>query len=407
MKELPEVLLLRHPGRWTSFNTIGSVASSTAAPICLVGSGSKRYCYASCAARPEGCDAEGCDWTTCVNSTAIAVAVLDDVEAMLCVDVSREYATGQSNGGMFALRLGATLSTRLAAIVPISATFTYHHADAPNSAVAVLACSGSRDTVVPVNATQGGVAVASDGWLYEPLNDVFQEWRSANKCTDRTARWVTPLDGTRDLFCWGFVDCDAPVVRCAWNGSHQYFGNDAILNGQLVWSFLSQFSKPTHMGAGVSTGSLTIRHRAATPTFTRPVSDRQAVAHTPNLGASPRDGFYGTMCLAGDAALDLSDFRLLRVCAPPCDAAGNCPAVRPDAPSTVPACLLPSLFSSNRSHCVLTCNLSTEASDDDAGNCSPGAVCVSGYLRHSATGICAWRNVQLSPSSIDTNNTYA
>lgn len=143
-----------HEGvRWTSFNTLGSVASSNTSPTCLIRSGSPRYCYSSCAARSQGCDSRGCDWTTCINSTKVSEAVLNDVEKKLCVDTTREYATGQSNGAMFSFRLGVALSHRLAAIAPVSGTFTYGHVATPSVPVPVMAVSGKLDRTIPVNAT--------------------------------------------------------------------------------------------------------------------------------------------------------------------------------------------------------------------------------------------------------------
>lgn len=361
-----------HTGlRWTSFNTIGSVGSTPEAPTCLEGYGTARYCYASCEARPQGCDAGGCDWTTCVNSTAVTAAVLDDVEATVCVETSREYATGQSNGGMMSFRLGVALYARLAAIVPVSATFTAGFAAAPNVAVAALAVSGDRDTVVPVNATPtSDVGVSSEGWLYAPLDGVFESWRVANGCSATMARWNTPLDGVHDLYCWGFVDgCKAPVVRCAWDGAHQYFGHDPVLNGRLVWSFLSHFAKPTHLGAGLSEGS---PRTTWTPATTRPLDD---------VPAKVERSAFDPSCADGSVPLDLSDQRQLRVCVPPCRTHGDCSS---DAEALC-------LASADASGCVLACVF--DDVDDPLGersDCPAGAVCVAGFRRNRAMGVCAF-----------------
>ena len=61
----------------------------------------------------------------------VQVAVLDLLESELCVDVTREYATGQSNGAIYTFHLGSTLSSRLAAIAPISGSFMHDYIKAP------------------------------------------------------------------------------------------------------------------------------------------------------------------------------------------------------------------------------------------------------------------------------------
>lgn len=81
--------------------------SDPAKPGCYSWGGQTSYCYTSCSARQDvffeggnftGCDPVGCDWTTCVSSDAFNTALLDALEDEFCLDVTREYATGQSNG---------------------------------------------------------------------------------------------------------------------------------------------------------------------------------------------------------------------------------------------------------------------------------------------------------------------
>ena len=82
-------------GTWNSWNGAGTVNSTTAKPGCYKWGGQKSYCYSSCGDRDsgawKGCDANGCDWTTCYSSDSFNTAVLDLLEEELCVDVAREY----------------------------------------------------------------------------------------------------------------------------------------------------------------------------------------------------------------------------------------------------------------------------------------------------------------------------
>ena len=84
-------------GGANSWNGGGSTTSpGPAGPSCAPGS--PEYCYDSCAARPEGC--HPCDWTTCSDDFAFVDSLLDWLQANLCVDPARIFATGHSNGGL-------------------------------------------------------------------------------------------------------------------------------------------------------------------------------------------------------------------------------------------------------------------------------------------------------------------
>ena len=110
---------------WKSWNGAGTVFSNSSSPGCYSWGGTSQYCYSSCSSRKHtdhdggvfsGCDSIGCDWTTCVSSDNFNSQLMDTLEEELCIDVTREYATGQSNGAIYTFHLGATMSTRLAAV---------------------------------------------------------------------------------------------------------------------------------------------------------------------------------------------------------------------------------------------------------------------------------------------------
>jgi polyhydroxybutyrate depolymerase len=75
--------------------------------------------------------------------------LLDRVEAMTCVDANRIYATGVSNGGGMAARLGCELSSRLAAIAPVAGGYGTLDACRPRRPLSVLEIHGTADRVVP------------------------------------------------------------------------------------------------------------------------------------------------------------------------------------------------------------------------------------------------------------------
>ena len=174
----------------------------------------------------------------------------DTLESQLCIDVTREFASGESNGGMQTYQLGVVLHERLAAISPEFGSFHRGFAMAPLSKVPVLDLHGSHDTTVPAN-----VSLSADGYYYTTVKEIFDGgaysggWKKANGCKEKASHWPTQWDGTRDFYC--VSECaDDDVVRCSWNGGHNWLFNDATANGGLLAFFLLGWTKPTHAGFG-------------------------------------------------------------------------------------------------------------------------------------------------------------
>ena len=75
--------------------------------------------------------------------------LLDRVEQLICVDPRRIYATGVSNGGGMAARLGCDLSSRIAAIAPIAGGYRSLGACNPQRPVSLLEIHGTDDGSTP------------------------------------------------------------------------------------------------------------------------------------------------------------------------------------------------------------------------------------------------------------------
>ncbi len=77
-------------------------------------------------------------------------------------------------------------------------------------------------------------------WLSEartPMAKIAAEFAAAQGCSATTSAYSTPADGTDELSCVQHADCKtgAQVVRCQWNGGHDYpsWGNEDVF-----WPFL-------------------------------------------------------------------------------------------------------------------------------------------------------------------------
>lgn len=122
-------------------------------------------------------------------------AVLDAVEADLCVDPARVYVTGVSNGAFFTEILAGVLEGRITAIAPVAGGLGVMPTLCPPAdALPTLHVHGTADEVVPIDE---GIA-ARDWWLAHdacgPLASDAQGCSSA-ACADGTAvQWCQADD---------------------------------------------------------------------------------------------------------------------------------------------------------------------------------------------------------------------
>jgi polyhydroxybutyrate depolymerase len=187
--------------------------------------------------------------------------LIDDLETILCIDRSRVYAAGFSNGGMLAYRMACAMSDRIAAIGAVSGSLAGPLEQcAPSRPVALLHVHGTADPIVPFEGGEGSP-------LLTPLGSNIPSFPSVAAELDRFAS----LDGCRgpaetvfrrdDTTCKRHGDCsnEAVVQLCTIEGGgHTWpggapLGLAALVVGsqsptlpttELLWSFLSQHRLP-------------------------------------------------------------------------------------------------------------------------------------------------------------------
>ena len=132
------------------------------------------------------------------------VAFIRDLLAALvsrtCVDPNRVYATGVSNGGGMAARLGCELSDRLRAIAPVAGGYSTLPPCSPVRPVSVLEIHGTGDHVVPYGGRGAGHA-----------GDVLRfvrGWAKRDRCPRHAAR-SAPARAVRRLI---WAPCDKGTV---------------------------------------------------------------------------------------------------------------------------------------------------------------------------------------------------
>ena len=191
---------------------------------------------------PECGEPRECDWCSCYDDVAFVVALLDELEESLCVDLDRVFATGMSNGAMLVHRLGCDLSGRFAAIAPIVGTIAKGFSCAPGSdpPISMINFYGTRDQVVRFDGEPG-----EDGFMYTPTSQVMAEWAgpSSQQCDAEDSAYPTSKDGILDLRCVQRANCatGAEVVDCAWDSGHDWpHKGDDVFGIDVMWEFFEK-----------------------------------------------------------------------------------------------------------------------------------------------------------------------
>ena len=72
--------------------------------------------------------------------------------------------------------------------------------------------------------------------------------RATSALAPRRIAWPTKYDGHLRFYCLREGQCSGgDVIRCSWDGGHNWLFNDAKANGGLLTTFLLQWTKPTHV----------------------------------------------------------------------------------------------------------------------------------------------------------------
>ncbi|HEX6460988.1 MAG TPA: PHB depolymerase family esterase [Thermoleophilaceae bacterium] len=165
--------------------------------------------------------------------------LLDNLGSQVCFDPARVYATGESNGGGMAARVGCDLSDRIAAVAPVAGGYsTLPDCKRPLRA-SLLEIHGTGDPIVPYNGR--GPTHAGDVMAF------VRHWASANGCGVRPSRrrqeagafrfdWTGCRSGTHVAhvrlpgFGHGWPGAPGPVFR----------GRDSSFPANReIWRFLS------------------------------------------------------------------------------------------------------------------------------------------------------------------------
>ncbi len=167
------------------------------------------------------------------------------LESEFSIDPRQIYATGISNGGGMANRLGCNLADLIAAIAPDAGAYNFWQDCSPPRPVPVLAFHGLDDNIVPF---EGGTSELME----PPILDWAQAWADRDGCDPAPATTSTVLGVI--VQTWSRCDEGAEVILYAlaahghsWPGSPvmpRAITSQAVNATDLMWDFFQAHPMP-------------------------------------------------------------------------------------------------------------------------------------------------------------------
>lgn len=171
-------------------------------------------------------------------------ALLADVGERRCVDLSRVYATGLSNGAMMTSLLACTRSEVIAAFAPVAGLSWFDGCE-PERATPILTFHGTEDSILKFNGGVGDLSIVTGGEPDPEASEVpeadldgegypetARQWAEALGCDpESTDTEVTPEIIERDWVCPDGVELQFVIVV---GGGHTWPGSDFSANLERI-----------------------------------------------------------------------------------------------------------------------------------------------------------------------------
>jgi polyhydroxybutyrate depolymerase len=146
---------------------------------------------------------------TKIDDVGFTRALLDDLARRVRVDRTRVYATGISNGGMMAYRLGAEAADLIAAIAPVEGALMVE-TSGPARPMPLMLFNSVDDRYVPYAGRFGRLGRISHVTPYPPVDEEVARWRKFDGCP------ATPRVGPELKGAPGSADADTSATRYEW-----------------------------------------------------------------------------------------------------------------------------------------------------------------------------------------------
>jgi polyhydroxybutyrate depolymerase len=123
------------------------------------------------------------------DDVAFVRTILDRVEAELCIDATRIFSTGMSDGGAMTSVLACRASDRFAAFGPVAVVLHGSQCDAGRPAP-IAAFMGTDDPVVPF---AGGPVHCCGSFVVPAAADSMAGWAKHNQCGPPKEEHLSPM----------------------------------------------------------------------------------------------------------------------------------------------------------------------------------------------------------------------
>ncbi len=171
-----------------------------------------------------------------VDDVTFTWRMIEDIEAIACIDASRIYAVGISMGGGMAYHLACQPDSVFAAIAPSSFDLIQRDAEscAPPGPVSVVSFRATGDPLVPYSGGYSAV-IPDHPVTFLGAVETFNKWGEINGCAGSVQ-----YDGNGCQF-YGAAQCQggAEVMLCTEQVNQVIYGNVSI-----AWPILKRHSLP-------------------------------------------------------------------------------------------------------------------------------------------------------------------
>jgi len=177
----------------------------------------------------------GFGWDTDVDDVEFARRLIGDAKTKININPNKIYATGHSNGGMLAQRLGCALSDQIAAIGCVGGSLTLggdFQGCAPRRPVPLIEFHGTMDRFHPY----GLAAAAVTGWLAR--NHISQKAKQVTYQNGIvTCETFSASDANRVTFCTANppVNVIGPRAPAAWEAGKSLTGASPEAGTPAAW----------------------------------------------------------------------------------------------------------------------------------------------------------------------------
>lgn len=220
---------------------------------------------------PDGVSRHWNDGRTKEGGARLDTGTVDDVQftkdmisvvsKRLNIDAKRIYATGISNGGMMAYRVGCELTSTFAAIAPVSSGLPKEYVGKcqPQGTIPLLMMQGTADPLIPFDGGQ----IQGDRGETLPTRETLAWWINTNRAsttpqtsqlpdadpnddTTITREYYAPLDASGAPVDFYIINGGGHT----WAGGNQY-ANERLIGktsrdidaSQLIWDFFKLYSR--------------------------------------------------------------------------------------------------------------------------------------------------------------------